>query len=114
MYACMNHAFCVSEALQRADSLCQMKGLRFTPLRRTILKMIWANHSPAKAYDILDQLKKEDASAKPPTVYRSLDFLMDNGLIHRINRLNAYVGCSHPLKHKECYFLLFLLFHMQF
>jgi len=75
-------------------------------LRQTVLRMIWANHGPAKAYDILDKLKEEDASAKPPTVYRSLDFLIENGLIHKLNSLNAYVGCSHPLKHRECYFLI--------
>lgn len=106
MYACVDHESCIGDALQKADMICRDKGLRFTELRRKVLKMIWASHGPAKAYDVLDQLKGNDTSAKPPTVYRTLDFLLENGLIHKLNSLNAYVGCSHPLKHNECYFLI--------
>lgn len=61
---------------------------------------------PSKAYDILDKLSLTGISAKPPTVYRALDFLLENGLIHRINSLNAFVGCGHPAKHAQCYFLI--------
>ena len=55
---------------------------------------------------VLNDLKKNDASAKPPTVYRSLDFLMEHGFIHKIQSLNAFVGCSHPEEHEDCYFLI--------
>ena len=55
---------------------------------------------------LLNNLKKSDASAKPPTVYRSLDFLMEHGFIHKIQSLNAFVGCSHPDEHEDCYFLI--------
>lgn len=111
MHACSNHSssnhsICVDDALRKADMICHDKGLRFTELRRKVLKMIWANHRPAKAYDILDKLNGEYTSAKPPTVYRTLNFLLENGLIHKLNSLNAYVGCSHPLRHEECYFLI--------
>ena len=106
MYACVDHEFCIDDALQKADTICQDRGVRFTHLRRKVLGMIWANHGPAKAYNILDKLKGEDVSAKPSTVYRTLDFLLEHGLIHKLNSLNAYVGCSHPLKHPECYFLI--------
>ncbi|MGI9392308.1 MAG: Fur family transcriptional regulator [Parvibaculales bacterium] len=92
--------------MHKAEMICQDKGLRFTELRRKILKMIWENHRPAKAYDILDKLKKGSYSAKPPTVYRTLDFLLEHGLVHKLASLNAYIGCSHPLKHNECYFLI--------
>ena len=85
--------------------ICHDKGLRFTELRRRVLEMIWENHAPTKAYDILDKLKEGEGSAKPPTVYRTLEFLLDNGLIHKLSSLNAYIGCSHPLKHNKCYFL---------
>lgn len=61
---------------------------------------------PTKAYDILDKLSLTATSAKPPTVYRALDFLLENGLIHRINSLNAFVGCGHPTEHEQCYFLI--------
>ena len=106
MHAHHNHKYCVKDAMQLAESICSQKGLRFTGLRRTVLEMVWAGHRPVKAYDILDKLKDKRASAKPPTVYRTLDFLLENGLIHRLNSLNAYVGCSHPQKCSECYFLI--------
>ena len=105
MHHCANHKACVGDALHNAHKICEDKGLRFTVLRRKVLEMIWANHGPAKAYSILGKLKGKNAPAAPPTVYRALDFLLENGLIHKLNSLNAYVGCSHPLKHNACYFL---------
>ncbi|MCB2082284.1 MAG: transcriptional repressor [Rickettsiales bacterium] len=96
----------MTTALNQAEAICQEQGLRFTALRRRVLAMVWENHGPAKAYDILDKLQAENHSARPPTVYRALDFLQEHGLVHKLNRLNAYVGCSHPLQHTECYFLI--------
>ena len=106
MDSCSNHKICVDNALKEAEKICQNNGARFTDIRRQILQMVWNSHRPAKAYDILDQLKKSQSRAKPPTVYRALDFLLENGLVHRINSINAYIGCSHPLKHTDCYFLI--------
>ncbi len=96
----------IERSVRKADAICRDKGLRFTALRRKVLEIIWANRTPIKAYDILDTLKGKSASAKPPTVYRTLDFLLENGLIHKLNSRNAYVGCPHPLEHGECYFLI--------
>lgn len=106
MHTCTNHGLCIDTALREADRICCDRGLRFTALRREVLEMIWASHIPAKAYAILDKLKGRSASARPPTVYRALDFLLQNGLAHKLHSLNAYVGCSHPLRHKGCYFLI--------
>lgn len=106
MRTCNDHEACINSALQRADIICRYRNLRFTRLRRKVLTMVWAKHTPAKAYDILDKLRNKYACAKPPTVYRALDFLLANGLIHKLNSLHAYVGCSHPLRHNECYFLI--------
>ena len=88
-----------------AEALCNKSGQRLTALRRKVLELVWQSHRPAKAYDILDNIS-DVASAKPPTVYRALEFLLKNGLIHKLNSLNAYVGCSHPEAHHECYFLV--------
>jgi len=106
MHACSSHRHCVNDAIRKAESICRSRKLRFTDLRCQVLKIIWRDHKPAKAYDILDKLKDKDYRAKPSTVYRTLDFLLDQGLIHKLNSLNAYIGCSHPLKHDECYFLI--------
>ena len=71
-----------------------------------MLELVWESHKPAKAYDILKKLAKDKSAMMPPTVYRALDFLLKNGLVHKINSLNAFVGCSHPGLHKQCYFLI--------
>ncbi|WP_169566162.1 transcriptional repressor [Sneathiella limimaris] len=105
MYQRHEHAHCIKDAIQTATDICEERGLRFTDLRRHVLELVWENHGSVKAYDLLDRLG-EDYSAKPPTVYRALEFLQENGLVHKINSLNAYVGCSHPLKHRDCFFLI--------
>jgi Fur family zinc uptake transcriptional regulator len=91
-----NHQSCIDEALTTADSLCLARGVRLTDLRRRVLELIWSSHRPIGAYALLDALKGERESAAPPTVYRALDFLMEQGLVHRIQSLNAFVGCSEP------------------
>ena len=83
-----------------------MNCLYISNLLHKVLTLILKNHGYVKAYDLLNDLKKNDASAKPPTVYRSLDFLMEHGFIHKIQSLNAFVGCSHPDEHEDCYFLI--------
>ena len=106
MKSCKSHKSCIKEALIEAKTICDQKGVKLTKLRETVLKLIWKNHSYVKAYDLLEDLKKIDSSAKPPTIYRSLEFLLENGFIHKIQSLNAFVGCSHPNEHNKCYFLI--------
>ena len=92
-----NHDKCIEEALQTASDICQNNGVRLTPLRKTVLKLVWQSHQPVGAYDVLAQLAKLEARpAQPPTVYRALDFLLEQGLIHRLSSLNAFIGCPHP------------------
>ncbi|MCI5049004.1 MAG: transcriptional repressor [Rickettsiales bacterium] len=96
----------MSTALKNADRICKAHGARLTDVRKQVLTLVWASHEPVKAYDLLAELQKEDANAKPPTVYRALDFLLAHGLIHKIHRLNAYVGCAHPNDETPCFFLI--------
>jgi Fur family zinc uptake transcriptional regulator len=96
-----DHQGCINQAMERAARLCEERGVRFTPLRRRVLELIWSNHESVKAYDLLDTLKSFDPAAKPATIYRTLDFLLEQGLIHRIESLNAFVGCRQPgLRHE--------------
>ena len=106
MSTCKNHKTCVNETLKNVETICKQKELKLTKLRQRVLKLIWKSHSYVKAYDLLEELKQIDPAAKPPTIYRSLDFLIENGFIHKIQSLNAYIGCAHPNEHKECYFLI--------
>ncbi|WXL26115.1 Fur family transcriptional regulator [Ectopseudomonas mendocina] len=92
-----DHSHCVHHALTEAENICARQGLRLTALRKRVLELVWQSHKPLGAYDILAVLSEEDGRrAAPPTVYRALDFLLENGLVHRIASLNAFVGCSHP------------------
>jgi Fur family zinc uptake transcriptional regulator len=90
-----DHAGCVSDALRRAEQVCERNGARLTGLRRRVLELVWESHRPVGAYDILKELAREQRAA-PPTVYRALDFLQGQGLVHRLASLNAYVGCANP------------------
>jgi Fur family transcriptional regulator, zinc uptake regulator len=90
------HSTCISEALQAAEENCRQRGIRFTAIRRRVLELVWAGHEPVKAYDLLDILRSERSSAAPPTIYRALEFLLEEGLVHKIESLNAYVGCGKP------------------
>jgi len=91
-----DHHTCVEAALEKAAGICEQRQVRLTPLRRRVLEVVWSSHKPIGAYDILDVLAGERGSAAPPTVYRALDFLLKNGMIHRIESLNAFVGCIDP------------------
>jgi len=94
------------DALSEARELCRRRKLRFTEVRERVLELIWQSHRPLGAYDILGSLAAEGHSDAPPTVYRALDFLLNNGLIHRIASLNAYTGCIHQGQPHDSVFLI--------
>ena len=91
-----DHADCVEAALGDAERLCAHRGARLTMLRRRVLERVWRSHAPVGAYDILDTLRTGSRRAAPPTVYRALAFLIEHGLVHRLESRNAYVGCAMP------------------
>ncbi len=89
-----NHERCIDKAIYMAEQVCLSHGARLTPTRRKILELIWESHRAVKAYDLLDRIRPFDQTAKPTTVYRALDFLLLHGLIHRVESLNAFIGCN--------------------
>ena len=101
-----DHQRCVDQALEKALSLCEERGARLTTLRRRVLELVWRSHEPIGAYDILEQLQRDGRGAAPPTVYRALEFLRDHGLVHRIESLNAFIGCPHPDESHVSQFLI--------
>ncbi len=102
-----NHALCIDEALSAARKLCQGNNVRLTSLREQVLELIWQSHKPLGAYALMEMLS-EAATRKvaPPTVYRALDFLLEQHLIHRINSLNAFIGCPDPHTQHQNQFLI--------
>lgn len=101
-----HHQKCIESAMNQAEKLCARNKLQFTKLRKSVFTIIWQSHNPLKAYDILQQLQKNDAAAKPITVYRALDFLLNNHMIHKLESENTFFGCTHPGKTHNCYFLI--------
>jgi Fur family zinc uptake transcriptional regulator len=80
----------------RASRLCRQRGVRFTPQRRRVLGIIAGAGQPLGAYEILAALRQRWPKTAPPTVYRALDFLQQQGFVHRLATLQAYVTCEHP------------------
>ena len=88
-----NHQLCMTKTLQSAEKICMDKGVRLTAIRRRILELICSSHKAIGAYELLDLFREEDLKAKPITIYRALDFLMEAGLVHKVESLNAFIGC---------------------
>lgn len=104
-----DHKRCVNAALQRAQTLCNDSQARLTPIREAVLRTIWASHRPLGAYDIVDKMTLNGSSGKriqAPTVYRAIEFLLEQGLVHRIASLNAYIGCPFPGNNHNDFFLI--------
>jgi Fur family zinc uptake transcriptional regulator len=91
----------VTAKLDRAQDLCSRRGQRLTDLRRQVLGLIIGAGAPIGAYELLDRLRAHRAGAAPPTVYRALDFLMAQGMIHRVERLSAFVSCFGDDEHEH-------------
>ncbi len=85
-----------SVLLAQADALCRRRGVRMTEQRRRVFEILSDLGRPAGAYEVLDHLRRAVPGAAPPTVYRALEFLLAQGLVHRLESLNAYVSCHHP------------------
>jgi len=113
--ACQKYEKIMSVALNKSKQLlftkartfCEEKGARFTPLRARIYEILLQEDSSIGAYDLLDKLKLIEDSAKPPTVYRALDFFLELGLVHKVESTNTFkachhFGCSHPVQFLIC------------
>lgn len=116
----------VSERLQAAIKRCYERGVRFTALRQQIFELVLQANRPVGAYDLITQLqqrrlstpdstknknigtpkKQQNKNVAPPTVYRSLEFLLEQGLIHQLTSINAYIPCCHPRAKHTAAFLI--------
>ncbi len=91
-----DHKRCQNKLLSAARDLCESRNLRLTERRKQVLQILLQSHQPIGAYDILAQLNQGQARIAPPIVYRALEFLLEDGLAHRIECTNAFIGCVHP------------------
>lgn len=89
----------VNRALDRVETLCRQRGVRLTKLRRAVLELMLGVEQPVRAYDLLGKLDGRIGAKAPATIYRALNFLIAQKLIHKIELLNAFVVCvdaDHP------------------
>jgi len=86
----------LSYTLKQADVLCRERGARLTEQRKIVLELLCMSEKPLSAYDLLERMRGIVRDPAPPTVYRALDFLIEQGLVHKIESLHTYVGCEHP------------------
>ena len=95
-FARHDHAHCAGDVLTRATDMAKAQGARLTPVRRRVLEILLEGHRAMGAYDVLQRLAAEGFGNQPPVAYRALEFLVEQGLAHRIQRLNAFTACTHP------------------
>ena len=96
----------IADYIAQVDQQCRQQGVRLTPLRREVLELVLFAKKPIGAYDLLAQLGRDGRPAAPPTVYRSLYFLIEQGFIHRLASINAYLSCCHPAHRHQSIFLI--------
>ncbi|WP_321338310.1 Fur family transcriptional regulator [Breoghania sp.] len=91
-----DHDACKASLLAVAEAVCAEKKLRLTPTRRRVLELLLDEHKALGAYDILKHLAAEGLGSQPAIVYRALDFLLTHGFAHKVEKLNAFIACTHP------------------
>jgi Fur family transcriptional regulator, zinc uptake regulator len=101
-----DHHGCTDAVLAGADRMASDRQLRLTPVRRRTLEILLESHRAMGAYDVLDRLAAEGFGRQPPVVYRALEFLVEHGLAHRIQILNAFAACMHPETAHQPVFLI--------
>jgi Fur family zinc uptake transcriptional regulator len=102
-----DHTRCTADAISHAERVCAQRAQKFTPIRRRVLQALLSSHRPLGAYEVIDDLARSMPRPAPITIYRALDFLMANGLVHRIESRNAYLACAHH--HDEAATVAFLI-----
>jgi len=90
-----DHGRCASDGIAHAEAICATRKERLTPIRRRVLEALLASHAPLGAYELIDRLAKRGARPAPITIYRALEFLREQSLVHRIESRNAFIACVH-------------------
>ena len=109
-FADHDHRRCRESLLDELARAAKLRGLRLTPARVRVLELLSEAHRAMGAYELLDRLRADGLGSQPPVVYRALEFLIEAGFAHKIERLNAYVACCHPggdqgTEHAACFMI---------
>jgi Fur family transcriptional regulator, zinc uptake regulator len=98
-----DHRACRRSALAAVQAECRARGLRLTPARALVLEALLESHRAMTAYELLDRLRSAGLGRQPPVAYRAIEFLVGNGFVHRIERLSAFVACTHVGEHAAAF-----------
>lgn len=91
-----DHSRHAAAGLARAEAVCRERGLRLTPIRRKALEALYGDHKPVGAYDLADRISPPGGRRLAPiSIYRALDFLVEQGFVHRLSSRNAFIACPH-------------------
>lgn len=96
----------VESLVSRARLICEQNGARFTSIREKVFRLLAATQSGVGAYELLEQLKLTEPAAKPATIYRALEFLTEQGFIHKIESNNSFMLCHHFEHHHPAQLLI--------
>ncbi len=94
------------QLVKQIEEICAARGVRLTTQRKRVFELICSSPKAFSAYELLEELQKVEPQAKPPTVYRALDFLLEQGFIHRVESTNSYIQCCSCNAHKHYSHLL--------
>jgi len=59
-----------------------------------VLDILRKSEGPMTAYEILGQMRQDNSKLAPPTIYRALSALTEQGVAHRVESSNAFVACK--------------------
>lgn len=90
----------------KARAICEQNGARFTAIREKVFRLMAESQGSQGAYELLELLKSTEPAAKPATIYRALDFLTEQGFIHKVESSNAFMLCQHFEKHHPAQLLI--------
>lgn len=96
----------LAEKLAQADALCAARGRRMTPGRRRTLEILLRARRPLGAYEVLELLGSNGSAPQPPVAYRALDFLVEEGLAHKLRETKQFLACAHPEEAHGAAFLI--------
>ncbi|WP_024280123.1 Fur family transcriptional regulator [Xanthobacter sp. 126] len=97
----------IAAALAEVERACVARGQRFTKMRRLVLEVLWRSEQPVRAYDLRGRLEQQlQRRLVPPTVYRALNFLMEQKFAARLESRSAFVPCAHPEQHHAGMFFI--------
>lgn len=86
----------IQHVISQAEEHCRSRGSRLTEKRKHILSALVKSGKALSAYELIDYCKDAYSENIPAmSVYRILDFLQGEHLVHKLKLTNKYVACSH-------------------